>query len=219
MIDRPAAVLWDLDGTIVDTEPDWMDAETALIARYGGTWTREQGTKLVGFGLRDAAAVIQQAGVPLGIDEIIATLSADVEAASAKRVTWRPGARELLKEVRDAGIPTALVTMSYRSTAEAIVAQIGFPAFDVIVTGDDGVAHKPDPAPYLAAADALGIDIRDAVAIEDSATGTMSAVRSGATVITVPHHGAPGRDAAATWPTLAGRTLADLSGLIAGVHR
>ncbi len=219
MIDLPAAVLWDLDGTIVDTEPDWMDAETALVERYGGTWTREQAVELVGYGLRDAALVIRRAGVPLGVDEIIRTLSADVEAATARRVTWRPGARELLREIRDAGIPTALVTMSYRSTAEAVVDQIGFPAFDVIVTGDDDVAHKPDPAPYLAAAEALGVEIGDTIAIEDSATGTASAVRSGATVLTIPHHGAPGEGAAALWPTLAGRRLADLRALVSVASR
>ena len=215
----PAAVLWDMDGTLVDTEPYWMRAETELIREFGGSWTEEDALQLVGAGLWDAAAVFQREGVDLPADEIVARLTERVREQLAQHgVPWQPGAQELLKSVRDAGIPTALVTMSIRSMAEDIVGVMPFTAFDELVTGDEVAAPKPHPEPYLAAAGRLGVDIADCVAIEDSPTGLAAAMSAGAVSIGVPHmlslDEAPSH---VVWPTLDGRSLHDIVAVAASV--
>lgn len=212
---RPAAVLWDMDGTLVDTEPYWIAAEAPLVQEYGGTWTHEDALQLVGLSLDASARILQQAGVRLTEDEIISTLSARVVAmCSEKGVPFRPGALELLRELRASGVKTGLVTMSYRHMALSIVELIGFESFDVVVAGDDVTKPKPYPDPYLQAAEALGVDIRDAVAIEDSPNGLRSAIASGAVALGVPNIlPLDGLGADALWPTLADRTVADLGAL------
>jgi HAD superfamily hydrolase (TIGR01509 family) len=204
-----------MDGTLVDTEPYWLEAEEELVGSFGGTWTREDGLTLVGSGLTDSAAILQGRGVAMTIDEIINWLTDRVMERVAQRVSWRPGALELLAQIRDAGIPTALVTMSLARMAEVIVALIPFPAFDFIVAGDQVEHNKPHPDPYLRAADLLGVDVTGAIAIEDSTTGLASAVASGAVSIGVPLHTPLGTGRGyEIWPTLAGKTVADLSALL-----
>ena len=202
-----------MDGTLVDTEPYWMDAETDLIESFGGTWSHEQALQLVGNGLIDSAVILQGAGVKMGAQQIVDELTERVRVRLQQDgVPFRPGARELLRELRDAGIRTALVTMSLRRMAEDIVALIGFDAFDVIVGGDDVERPKPFPDPYLQAADALGVDIADTVALEDSRTGLQAAVSARTVAIGVPHIvGLDGLDADALWDTLAGRGVDDLA--------
>ena len=215
----PAAVLWDMDGTIVDTEPYWMRAETALVAEHGGTWSEAQGMQLVGSGLVQSARILQEAGVALEVDEIIDTLTDRVMVQIEQGVPWRPGARELIAELRAAGIPIALVTMSIRRMALQVAAAIGDDVFGVVIAGDDVEHPKPHPQPYLLAAERLGVDIGHCVAIEDSEFGLVSAVASGAATIGVPLHltlhEAPTHE---LWPTLAGRTVADLSGALGRHH-
>ena len=189
---RIAAVLWDMDGTLVDTEPYWMVAEQELVASWGGVWTHEDGLQLVGQGLWESALVFQSRGVGLSEQEIIDALTDRVLEQIAEHVPWRPGARELLAEVRDAGIPTALVTMSIRRMADRIASalelELDGPAFDVVVAGDEVERPKPHPDPYLRAAELLAVDIRHCAAIEDSEPGVASAVASGATSFAVPFH-------------------------------
>jgi HAD superfamily hydrolase (TIGR01509 family) len=210
------AVLWDLDGTIVDTEPSWIRAETALVERFGGSWSHEQALTLVGNGLEDSARILQRHGVRMAVSEIIAELTDAVVRDLEGALPWRPGALELLRELRDAGVPTALVTMSFRRMAETVAAAIPFRAFDVIVPGDDVARPKPFPDPYERAAELLGLDARDAIAIEDSPTGLASAAAAGATTVGVPHLvPLPEGDGWTLWPTLEGRTVADLESLVA----
>jgi HAD superfamily hydrolase (TIGR01509 family) len=206
-----------MDGTLVDTEPYWMAAETPLVEKFGGTWSHEQALRLVGLGLEDSARIFQDAGVRMGITEIVDHLTDDVMGQLAtKGVPFRPGARELLTSLREAGIRTALVTMSLRRMAESVVDLIDFEAFDVIIAGDDATRPKPFPDPYLQACEALGIAPAVAVAIEDSPNGLRSAVASGAATIGVPLMvSVAGAGAHAVWPTLEGRTAHD----IADFHR
>jgi len=201
-----------MDGTIVDTEPYWMDAEITLVESFGGTWNHTDALALVGQGLWHSARILQGRGVDLSEDEIIARLTTSVMARVSESVPWRPGAKELLFELRELGIPTALVTMSMRRMAQLVVDAIDFAAFDHIVAGDDVTHSKPHPEPYLLGADLLGVAAEDCIALEDSATGLASAVASGAVSIGIPlmvpiaegpHH--------TIWPTLAGRTAADLA--------
>ncbi|TXK17837.1 HAD family hydrolase [Homoserinibacter sp. GY 40078] len=181
-----------MDGTLVDTEPYWLAAEEELVAAWGGSWTHEDGLQLVGQGLESSALVFQSRGVRLEPHEIIDRLTDRVLEQIAVHVPWRPGARELLAEARAAGIPTALVTMSIRRMADRVAAELdaelGMPAFDVVVAGDEVEQPKPYPAPYLRAAELLGVDAADCVAIEDSEPGVAAAVASHATTIAVPFH-------------------------------
>ncbi|MFT4283292.1 MAG: HAD family hydrolase, partial [Protaetiibacter sp.] len=183
---------WDMDGTLVDTEPYWMVAEHELVAEWGGTWTHEDGLQLVGQGLWSSALVFQSRGVELDPQQIIDLLTDRVLTQIAEHVPWRPGARELLAEVRAAGIPTALVTMSIRRMADTIVAalerELGGPAFDAVVAGDEVERAKPYPDAYLRAAELLGVPIAECIAVEDSEPGVASAVSSGATTFAVPFH-------------------------------
>ena len=202
-----------MDGTLVDTEPYWMAAETPLVERFGGSWSHEQALRLVGLGLEDSARIFQDAGVRMGVTDIVDHLTDDVMTQLAtKGVPFRPGARELLESLRDAGIPTALVTMSLRRMADSVVDLIDFEAFDVIIAGDDATRPKPFPDPYLQACEALGVSPADTVAIEDSPNGLRSAVASGAAVIGVPLMvSVEGAGAHAIWTTLEGRTAHDIA--------
>ena len=184
----PHAVLWDMDGTLVDTEPAWIAAEYALVAEHGGTWSDEHAMALVGNPLLVSARYIaEHGGVPLPPEEIVDALQSQVIEEVRRAVPWQPGARELLAELKDAGIPCALVTMSWAPLADVVVDALPEGTFTVVVTGDVVANGKPHPEPYLTAADALGVDPRRCVAIEDSETGITSAEAAGAVAIAVPH--------------------------------
>jgi HAD superfamily hydrolase (TIGR01509 family) len=119
--------------------------------------------------------------------EIVEMLLDRVVAQLRIEVPWRPGARELLAAVNNAGIPTALVTMSWKRFADQVVECLPSGSFRVSVTGDEVTRGKPHPDPYLLAAERLGVDARDCVAIEDSPTGVRSALAAGCRVLGVPH--------------------------------
>lgn len=206
-----------MDGTLVDTEGYWMAAETPLVESYGGTWSHEQALGLVGSGLEDAARVLQRAGVRLPEDEIVDLLTDRVMVAlSETGVPFRPGALELLGELRARGVKTALVTMSRRRMAQTVVDLIDLgddvSAFDVIIAADDASRPKPFPDAYLQACAALGVAPGDTVAIEDSPTGLRSAIAAGTVALGVPLMvSLTGIGAHGLWPTLEGRTVADLA--------
>ena len=201
-----------MDGTLVNTEPYWIAAETELIESFGGTWTHEEALVLVGSGLWHSARVLQAKGVPLTEIEIIDNLTDRVlEQLVEFGIPWRPGARELLIELREAAVPTALVTMSVSRMAHHVADRLGFPGFDAVVSGDDVTNSKPHPESYLRGAELLGVDIAQCVAIEDSLPGITSAHSAGAVVIGVPFMVELDDSPADTlWPTLDGRNLDDI---------
>jgi len=177
-----------MDGTLVDTEPYWIEVEHELVAEFGGHWDDEKAHSLVGKDLRDSAAILRdRGGVQLPIDDIVNRLLDGVIERVRREVPWRPGARELLAALNQAHIPTALVTMSWQRFADAVVGALPKGSFDVVVTGDQVANGKPHPEPYLAAAAALGVRPEDCVAIEDSPTGLRSAVAAGCRTIAVPN--------------------------------
>lgn len=184
----PAAVLWDMDGTLVDSEPLWLEAELEMLARYGLELTDEIRTMLVGSGLRAAAEVFRGLGVTMSVDEIIDEWAGAVIAGFERDgFDWRPGALELLQQLRASGIPSVMVTMSVRSIAETVIAQLPEGTFVGLVSGDDVAHEKPHPDPYLRGAALVGARVEDCVVIEDSGNGLRSAMASGAVSIGVPN--------------------------------
>lgn len=207
-----AAVLWDMDGTIVDSEPLWIATEQRMLARYGLHMDEAIAEQMVGSGLTAAAELFQDLGVPLATHEIIDEWATDV-GRQLQTVTpeWRPGALELLASLREHNIPCALVTMAVRSIADAVVSSLPPGTFSAIVAGDEVTHEKPHPEPYLLGAAALGVDIADCIAVEDSPNGLRSAVASGAVSLGIQNMvdlaDAP---AHATAHTLSGATAATL---------
>lgn len=185
-------VLWDMDGTLLDTEPHWMAAEANLVAEFGGCWSHEQGLELVGKALPDSAAGLQAAGVQLSTREIINRLIDEVAAGVAEHVSWRPGALELLAELHAAGVPCGLVTMSEEPLAKLVLDQLPEKYFNFRVTGDMVAQGKPHPEPYLLGLKMLADYVPDleatrVIGLEDSAPGISSAAASGITAVLVPH--------------------------------
>ncbi len=188
-VDLLAAVLWDMDGTLVDTEPYWIETEFELAREHGATWTHELALQLVGNDLLDSARFVKEhMRLDLAPEEIVERLLDGVVAKVEQSVPWRPGARELLVALGEAGVPCALVTMSYARFVEPILAALPADTFTVIVTGDAVTHGKPHPEPYLTAARLLGVEPSACLAIEDSTPGCRSAESAGCTVLAVPNH-------------------------------
>ncbi|MFN8196127.1 MAG: HAD family phosphatase [Nocardioidaceae bacterium] len=211
----PAAVLWDMDGTLVDTEPYWHEAEFELAAAFDAPWSEQHALFLVGHNLLDSGHYIRDVmSLPLEPEEIVDRLLDGVVSRVSRRVPWRPGAVELLAELNRTGVPCALVTMSYLRFVEPVLAALPPDSFAAVVTGDAVDRGKPHPEAYLTAAELLGVSPADCVAIEDSDTGATSAEAAGCTVLVVPHHvevpPTPGRVFA---PTLRDMTPGSLAGL------
>lgn len=211
-----AAVLWDLDGTIVDTEPLWMAAEQRLAAAHGKVWTDEDALQLVGNSLIASGEYIRDTlGLPMTAEEIVSYLVESLAGSLREHIDWRPGARDLIEALDATGVPQALVTMSYASIAEPVAASLPFAA---VVTGDAVSRPKPFPDPYLLAAEKLGVPASRCLAIEDSRTGAASANAAGCDVLVVPHFvTVPEQERRVLIPTLAGVTPDDLDGLFARV--
>lgn len=208
----PKAVLWDLDGTLIDSEPHWLHSEKQLAAEHDYEWTEADGHELVGLSLTESSKIYKnKLGSDLTHDEIIEKLTDSVKSRLSEQIIWRPGAKELLRVIKKAGIPTALVTMSLRSMAQQIVDAIDFHAFDVIVAGDDVVHGKPHAEPYLKAAHLLGVPAKECVAFEDSITGLLSAEAAGAKAVGIPNIlRIPQHEGRILWESLEGKTLKDL---------
>lgn len=176
----PAAILWDMDGTLIDSEPFWQAAEMELVTSGGGVWSLEQALELVGSDLHAAAHVLIAAGAPMDVAGVVDYLVTTVAHKISQGVPWRKHAPETLAWVKDLGIPCALVTMSHAPIAQGLLDAVDTGTFDVVVTGDMVEKGKPDPLPYLRAAELLGVEISNCVAVEDSVTGITSALASGA---------------------------------------
>jgi HAD superfamily hydrolase (TIGR01509 family) len=182
------AVLWDMDGTLVDSEKVWAEVQLELMAELGATWTIEDCMTLIGSDLREAVKV-WLARIPDGVitgDELAHRMFSEVVEALRKEVTFQPGALELLQALRKDGVPCALVSASYRTMIDAVLGHLPPDPFDVIVAGDEVTLGKPNPEPYLTAAAKLGVDPAYCVVIEDSMTGTQAGTAAGMYVVAVP---------------------------------
>ncbi len=183
----PHAVLFDMDGLLVDTEPMWFAAESSLAAELGAELTKEHAPALVGGPLEHTLAFLRElAGVEVGLPELEVRLLGKLEEQLRSGVRMRPGAKELLTEVTAAGVPCALVSASYRRIMAAVLASVGSHYFAVTVAGDEVARTKPDPEPYLTAAARLGLAAADCVVLEDSPPGVAAGQAAGAFVVAVP---------------------------------
>lgn len=189
-VDVPAALLWDFDGTLVDSEKSWHAAEARLMRHWGGgTMTPEQHHELVGNSLRDSALAIM---AWTGTEEEDADHWAGVlndwalEDMTQVGVEYRPGAQEFLTAAREAGIRCALVSASWTAVLDHVVATMPAGTFEVIVGGDQVTHGKPHAEPYLLAAAKLGLEVRDCLALEDSIPGTQSAENAGVATLGIP---------------------------------
>ena len=186
-----------MDGTLVDTEHLWLQAELLTMLRLGGEWSAADQQHCLGGPLERVVTYMAGMGDPEIVNELTeqgigALLISTIEGLLlAEQVSWQPGARALVCEVVGLGIPTGLVTASWRRLINAvhvsIARDLGFEPFTVIVGGDDVPKSKPHPAPYLQAAALLGVNPTHCLVIEDSPTGVASGLAAGCRVVAVPH--------------------------------
>jgi HAD superfamily hydrolase (TIGR01509 family) len=180
-------ILFDMDGTLVDSEKVWSVGLDQLADHLGGRLSDTARRDMVGTSMSQSMRILHD---DLGVDadeaESVRYLEERVSALFADGLLWRPGAPELLAAVRSAGIPTALVTATRRHLVEVALITLGPHNFDAVVAGDDLDETKPHPAPYRTAAELLRADPRRCVAVEDSPNGITSALAAGCVVIGVP---------------------------------
>ncbi|MEV1146815.1 HAD family phosphatase [Micromonospora sp. NPDC049799] len=181
-------MLFDMDGTLVDSEKLWDVALRELADAYGGSLSDAARKAMIGTSMAASMRILHEdLGQPERDPEVSAAwIDARILELFRTGLRWRPGASPLLRAVRAAGIPTALVTSSGRALVEVALDTLGRDNFDVVVCGDEVDAAKPHPEPYLTAARMLGVPIARCVAIEDSPTGVASALAAGAAVLAVP---------------------------------
>ena len=191
---KPAAVLWDFDGTLLDSEKIWIMAEAEALGAYGVAWSYEQGVALCGtpWDVSTAAMLAEaerQLGQPLDVDPLDlyeVTYQRVVQHLLNDGLPWLPGARELLDDCREQGVPMAIVSASPLELLEAGTSQMPPGSFQVVVPGTEVPRSKPAPDGYLMAAERLGVAASDCVVIEDSNPGTAAGRAAGAAVIAVP---------------------------------
>ena len=216
------AVLFDMDGTLVETEQFWGIAMSELASGLGGRMSEEARSRTVGTSMAVSMAVLH---ADLGVTRTDKQTRADGHWVTERTaelmsggVEWRPGAAELLRAVRGAGIRSALVTTTPRRLAEIVLGAIrrdlGEDPFDVTVCGDEVRARKPDPAPYRQAMQALGVVPDECVVVEDSPAGIASGLAAGVRVLGVPSvEGVSPAAGLELRTSLAGISLPDLAAL------
>lgn len=183
-----AAVLFDMDGTLINSEPYWLICETALMARYGHTWTDEDQAFCLGGPLPKVGAYMSKlSGGAAGADFFERELVRLVSEEFKNGLEFIPGAKELVLELREAEIPMALVSASPRLLVDSALALLPEGTFLTSISSQDVSESKPDPESYLMAAELLHVNILNCLVLEDSKTGIDAGLASGAVVVGIPH--------------------------------
>ncbi|MFJ8309327.1 MULTISPECIES: HAD family hydrolase [unclassified Streptomyces] len=181
------AVFLDMDGTLVDTEGFWWDAEREVFAGLGHTLDESWRHVVVGGPMtRSAGFLIEATGADITLAELTVLLNERFEQRIGSEVPLMPGAARLLSELAAHNIPTALVSASHRRIIDRIVQSLGPANFALTVAGDEVAQTKPHPEPYLLAARGLGADPARCAVVEDTATGVAAAEAAGCRVVAVP---------------------------------
>ena len=217
---RPAAlraVLFDMDGLLVDSEPLWFEVERAVMARLGGQWGEADQRALIGGSLdRTVSWLLAKAAAPASREDVARWLVDEMAALIlARGLPLQPGAGPLLAALDAVGVPCALVTASSRAIMDAVLTVTGL-SFDVTVCGEDVRRGKPDPEPYLLAAARLGVPAAGCVVLEDSPTGIAAARAAGCPVIAVPSVPVPPRPGLITVDSLEEVGFDRLEGIMTG---
>lgn len=218
-VSQLAAVLFDMDGLLVDTEPLWFEVETRVMAKLGGTWTAaDQAANLGGSSPVVGRYMVERAGSDVNPAEVSRWLDEGMVTRVREGVRVLPGATDLLDDLRRDGVPCALVSSSVRTMVDAVLDHIGPDRFTVIVAREDVRKPKPDPEPYLVAAARLGVEPHRCVALEDSPNGVSSAHAAGCHVVAIPQQGTviPARERVVIVPALTTLTAARLRSLVNG---
>jgi HAD superfamily hydrolase (TIGR01509 family) len=212
---RLAAVFFDLDGTLIESEHVWDDALRLLASSRSMEASAPLLARTKGVDVMGAMVLVHEefGWAPDGLRSNVDWVSQKAADTFRTGIIWRPGAYQLLAQLRRARVPTALVTSTYREIVEIILDSIGRENFEAVVCGDEVRSPKPDPEPYLTAARLLNVDIRDCVAIEDSRLGAASARGSGCAVLFVNDH-ASGSDVDLARTSLVDVDLATLAALL-----
>lgn len=191
------AVLFDMDGLLVDTEHAWFEAERQVMAELGGIWTDADAEAMVGGPLdRAARHMVDKVGQgePARVEQLLVDTMAGLLEAGADH---RPGADDLLEDLVGHGVACALVSSSPRILVDAVLDSVGGDRFRFTIAGDEVPRTKPFPDPYLEAMRRLGVDRTACVVLEDSPTGVAAGEAAGCLVVGVPFAAslepAPGR--------------------------
>ena len=186
----PHAVLFDHDGTLVDTEPLWDRAKQDLAAEHGLAWTPQDTDATLGRPVAETISRLQRIGVPLDDDELFrAVFEHSARVLEATELTFIDGIGELLEELAAAGVPAAIVTNASTAMARWTAAAAPAELFRVLIGTDEyaqGVRPKPDPDAYLTAALRLGVDPAACVVVEASPAGAAAGVAAGIPTVVVP---------------------------------
>jgi HAD superfamily hydrolase (TIGR01509 family) len=181
------AVLLDMDGTLVDTENFWWEAEIQVFAELGHVLDEAHREVVVGGPMtRSAAHLIEATGADITLSDLSGLLNARFEELVDGGVPLMPGAAELLAELTFHGVPAALVSASHRRIIDRVLKSVGSDCFALTVAGDELTRTKPHPDPYLLAAAGLGASPGSCVVVEDTATGVAAAEAAGCRVVAVP---------------------------------
>ncbi|AWI27738.1 HAD family phosphatase [Streptomyces tirandamycinicus] len=181
------AVFLDMDGTLVDTEGFWWDAEREVFADLGHELDEAWRDVVVGGPMtRSAGYLIEATGADITLAELTVLLNERFEHRIARGVPLMPGAERLLAELAAHNVPTALVSASHRRIIDRVLASLGRDRFALSVAGDEVPRTKPHPDPYLLAARGVGADPSRCAVIEDTATGVAAAEAAGCRVVAVP---------------------------------
>lgn len=181
------AVLFDMDGLLVDTEPQWFAAESATVAQLGGVWGKQQQIDLLGSNLPVAARyMIEYTDSILDTPTVMTMLMENMTRQLTGRVSFQPGVLDLLEALVAADVALALVTSSVRVHVDVILGHLPSQPFRHHVTADDVNNLKPHPEPYLSALDLLGVSAARSVVLEDSPAGVAAAEAAGCHVVAVP---------------------------------
>ncbi|MCT2588722.1 HAD family phosphatase [Streptomyces sp. N2-109] len=181
------AVLLDMDGTLVDTEGFWWDAEVEVFAALGHDLEEAWRQVVVGGPMtRSAGFLIAATAADITLAELTVLLNAKFVERLELGVPLMPGARRLLTELAAHGIPTGLVSASHRTVIDRMLRSLGAEHFHFTLAGDELERTKPHPDPYLTAAARLGAEPSRCAVLEDTVTGVVSAEAAGCRVVAVP---------------------------------